>query len=58
MPVIGELAHECHCRIKMVQKDVARLNLAHGSFEDYGEVISTIRSLSKEMKKSGSKTVS
>ncbi|MGD8286015.1 MAG: pyruvate kinase [Desulfobacterales bacterium] len=32
--------------------NVARLNLSHGSYEDHGEVISTIRSLSKEMNKS------
>ena len=31
---------------------MARLNLSHGSYEDHGEVISTIRSLSKEMNKS------
>jgi pyruvate kinase len=32
--------------------NVARLNLSHGNYEDHGEVISTIRSLSKEMNKS------
>ena len=31
--------------------NVARLNLSHGSYEDHGEVINRIRSLSKDMNK-------
>jgi len=31
--------------------NVARLNLSHGNYEDHGEVINRVRSLSKEMNK-------